>query len=95
MPDYAQEFGAFGDLYAHQALDGFRIAARREGDGTDLKIVPSDDIGHCVFARFVELVDVAEGYGVRIEDTYYMDQDGRAKALTDYPYSLIIDVPVK
>ena len=39
--------------------------------------------------------DKPEGYGVRIEDTYYMDQDGKAKPLTEYPYSLIIDVPSK
>ena len=39
--------------------------------------------------------DNPEGFGVRIEDTYYMDQDGKAKSLTVYPYSLIIDVPAK
>ena len=39
--------------------------------------------------------DRAEGYGVRIEDTYYMDKDGKVKQLTEYPYRLIIDVPAK
>lgn len=39
--------------------------------------------------------DKPEGYGVRIEDTYYMDRDGKVKPLTEYPYRLIIDVPAK
>ena len=39
--------------------------------------------------------DKPEGYGVRIEDTYYMDKDGSVKPLTDYPYRLILDVPAK
>ena len=39
--------------------------------------------------------DKPEGYGVRIEDTYYMNEDGKAEALTEYPYRLIIDVPAK
>ena len=39
--------------------------------------------------------DKEEPYGVRIEDTYYMDPDGKVKALTEYPYRLILDVPAK
>ena len=39
--------------------------------------------------------DRPDGFGVRIEDTYYMDSDGKVQALTDYPYRLIIDVPAK
>lgn len=35
------------------------------------------------------------GFGVRIEDTYYMDKDGSVKPLTVYPYRLILDVPAK
>ena len=39
--------------------------------------------------------DNPEGYGIRIEDTYYMDKDGKVSPLTEYPYRLIIDVPAK
>ena len=39
--------------------------------------------------------DKGEGYGIRIEDTYYMDKNGKVNPLTDYPYRLIIDVPAK
>ena len=39
--------------------------------------------------------DKPEPYGVRIEDTYYMDKDGKVSPLTDYPYRLILDVPAK
>ncbi len=31
-------------------------------------------------------------FGIRIEDTYYMDKDGSVKPLTDYPYNLVIEV---
>ena len=39
--------------------------------------------------------DQPEGFGVRIEDTYYMDKDGKVSPLTEYPYRLLIDVPAK
>ena len=39
--------------------------------------------------------DKPQGYGIRIEDTYYMDKDGKVSPLTEYPYRLIIDVPAK
>ena len=39
--------------------------------------------------------DKPEPYGVRIEDTYYMDKDGKVSPLTNYPYRLILDVPAK
>lgn len=32
------------------------------------------------------------GYGIRIEDTYYADEDGRFHSLTPFPKDLIIDV---
>ncbi len=39
--------------------------------------------------------DQPEGFGVRIEDTFYMDKDGKVSPLTEYPYRLLIDVPAK
>ena len=39
--------------------------------------------------------DKPDGFGVRIEDTYYMDKGGKVVPLTEYPYRLIIDVPAK
>lgn len=36
--------------------------------------------------------DGPEPYGVRIEDTYYMDENGRAVRLTDYKYELELEI---
>ncbi len=33
------------------------------------------------------------GFGVRIEDTLYMDQEGKVHIFTEYPYQLVLDVP--
>ena len=30
-------------------------------------------------------------FGIRIEDTYYMDRDGSVKPLTNYHYNLVIE----
>jgi Xaa-Pro aminopeptidase len=33
-----------------------------------------------------------KGFGVRIEDTIYLDEDGRFHSLTDFPKELVIDI---
>ena len=45
-----------------------------------------------VFAIEPSLVDTNRGLAVRIEDTFYLDNDGKAVRITDIPYDLVIPV---
>jgi len=45
-----------------------------------------------VFAMEPSLVDTDRGLAVRIEDTFYIDNDGKAVSITDVPYDLVIPV---
>jgi Xaa-Pro aminopeptidase len=45
-----------------------------------------------VFAIEPSLIDTERGLAVRIEDTFYLDNDGRAVSITDIPYDLVIPV---
>ena len=46
-----------------------------------------------VFAIEPSLIDTNQGLAVRIEDTFYLNNDGKAVSMTDVPYDLV--VPVK
>jgi Xaa-Pro aminopeptidase len=43
-----------------------------------------------VFAIEPGLYYPDRGFGVRIEDTVYLDQDGSPHTLTDFPYDLVL-----
>jgi len=45
-----------------------------------------------VFAIEPSLVDTNRGLAVRIEDTFYLDNDGKAVSITEVPYDLVIPV---
>ena len=45
-----------------------------------------------VFAIEPSLVDTDRGLAVRIEDTFYIDNDGKAVSITDVPYDLVIPI---
>lgn len=45
-----------------------------------------------VFAMEPSLIDTNRGLAVRIEDTFYIDNDGRAVSITGVPYDLVIPV---
>jgi Xaa-Pro aminopeptidase len=45
-----------------------------------------------VFAIEPSLIDTNRGLAVRIEDTFYIDNDGKAVSLTKVPYDLVIPV---
>lgn len=45
-----------------------------------------------VFAMEPSLVDTNRGLAVRIEDTFYMNNDGKAVSITDVPYDLVIPI---
>jgi Xaa-Pro aminopeptidase len=45
-----------------------------------------------VFAVEPSLIDTKRGLAVRIEDTFYLDNDGKAVSITDVPYDLVIPV---
>ncbi len=45
-----------------------------------------------VFAIEPSLIDTGRGLAVRIEDTFYINSDGRAVSITDVPYDLVIPV---
>jgi Xaa-Pro aminopeptidase len=45
-----------------------------------------------VFAIEPSLIDTSRGLAVRIEDTFYLDRDGKAVSITDVPYDLVIPV---
>jgi len=45
-----------------------------------------------VFAIEPSLVDTNRGLAVRIEDTFYINNDGKAASMTDVPYDLVIPV---
>jgi Xaa-Pro aminopeptidase len=45
-----------------------------------------------VFAIEPSLVDTNRGVAVRIEDTFYMDNDGKAVSITAVPYDLVIPI---
>jgi Xaa-Pro aminopeptidase len=34
----------------------------------------------------------SKGFGVRIEDTVYLDEQGKAKIAADFPYQLVLPV---
>jgi len=36
-----------------------------------------------------------KGYGIRLEDTYYVSQEGKFAKFVDYPMDLVIPMPVK
>jgi len=38
------------------------------------------------------LVDTNRELAVRIEDTFYMNNDGKAVSITDVPYDLVIPI---
>ncbi len=39
--------------------------------------------------------EIEEPYGIRIEDTIYIDQDGKPQYFVNYPYRLVIEVETK
>jgi len=45
-----------------------------------------------VFAIEPSLIDTGRGLAVRIEDTFYIESDGRAVSITEVPYDLVIPV---
>jgi len=45
-----------------------------------------------VFAMEPSLIDTDRGLAVRIEDTFYIDNDGKAVSMTDVPYDLVVPV---
>jgi Xaa-Pro aminopeptidase len=45
-----------------------------------------------VFAIEPSLIDTKRGLAVRIEDTFYLDSDGKAVSITDVPYDLVIPI---
>jgi Xaa-Pro aminopeptidase len=45
-----------------------------------------------VFAIEPSLIDTNRGVAVRIEDTFYINKDGKAVSTTDVPYNLVIPV---
>jgi Xaa-Pro aminopeptidase len=45
-----------------------------------------------VFAIEPSLIDTKRGLAVRIEDTFYLNNDGKAVSMTDVPYDLVIPV---
>jgi Xaa-Pro aminopeptidase len=45
-----------------------------------------------VFAIEPSLVDTNRGLAVRIEDTFYIDNDGKAVSITDVPYDLVVPI---
>jgi Xaa-Pro aminopeptidase len=45
-----------------------------------------------VFAIEPSLIDTERGFAVRVEDTFYLDKDGKAVSITDVPYDLVIPV---
>jgi Xaa-Pro aminopeptidase len=45
-----------------------------------------------VFAIEPSLIDTKRGLAVRIEDTFYVNNDGKAVSITDVPYDLVIPV---
>jgi len=45
-----------------------------------------------VFAIEPSLIDTNRGFAVRIEDTFYINNDGKAVSITDVPYDLVIPV---
>ena len=45
-----------------------------------------------VFAIEPSLVDTNRGLATRIEDTFYINNDGKAVSITDVPYDLVIPI---
>jgi len=45
-----------------------------------------------VFAIEPSLIDTNRGLAVRIEDTFYINNDGKAVSITDVPYDLVIPI---
>jgi Xaa-Pro aminopeptidase len=45
-----------------------------------------------VFAIEPSLIDTGRGLAVRIEDTFYLDNGGKAVSITDVPYDLVIPI---
>ena len=45
-----------------------------------------------VFAIEPSLIDTGRGIAVRIEDTFYLNNDGKAVSMTDVPYDLVIPI---
>jgi Xaa-Pro aminopeptidase len=45
-----------------------------------------------VLAIEPSLIDTKQGLAVRVEDTFYLDDGGKAVSMTDVPYDLVIPV---
>lgn len=45
-----------------------------------------------VFAIEPSLIDTKRGLAVRVEDTFYLSDDGKAVSITDVPYDLVVPV---
>ena len=79
-------------------IDGY-IHALGHGVGLAVHETPFMGIGDKdilakgnVFAIEPSLIDTERGLAVRIEDTFYLDNDGKAVSITDVPYDLVIPV---
>jgi len=78
------------DGYTHSLGHGVGLAVHEPPFmGTGAKDVLSK--GN-VFAIEPSLIDTKRGLAVRIEDTFYMDSNGKAVSITDVPYDLVIPV---
>jgi len=45
-----------------------------------------------VLAIEPSLIDTNRGFAVRIEDTFYIKNDGKAVSITNVPYDLVIPI---
>ncbi len=78
------------DGYTHSLGHGVGLAVHEPPDlGMGAKDILSK--GN-VFAIEPSLIDTDRGLAVRIEDTFYLDNDGKTVSITDVPYDLVIPI---
>ena len=78
------------DGYTHSLGHGVGLAVHEPPFmGTGAKDILSK--GN-VFAIEPSLIDTNRGFAVRIEDTFYINNDGKAVSITNVPYDLVIPV---
>ncbi len=94
--DYFRERGYAVVKDNPNTIDGY-IHALGHGVGLAVHEPPYMGIGDKdilskgnVFAIEPSLVDTNRGLAVRIEDTFYVNNDGKAVSMTDVPYDLVI-----
>ncbi len=80
--------------YIHGLGHGIGLNIHEEPRFSHLKPDPVVEVGN-VFTVEPGLYYPSKGWGVRVEDSVYVDTDGAVKSLTDFPKDLVIPMQVQ